>query len=244
MYRVEICDYERGSALHLERVLRKRMSQAVICSVSEEHLQAELGADVMRPDILFVRVNLRTGSGVSLAANLQELDPLLRVIFLADRCDDVSDIFDAKPMGLLMKPFRQEKVYAALDRAIHGLEEAGTDFLQMKNREHLIRVRYQEIRYIESDRRYLYIHKQDGSARVRMKLSELEKRLPGYFARCHQSYIVNLHELVTLTGSSLVLTGGARLPVSRSRSAQTRERVAQLTGMSWLKAGDSCDSND
>ena len=40
MYRVEICDYERGSALHLERVLRKRMSQAVICSVSEEHLQA------------------------------------------------------------------------------------------------------------------------------------------------------------------------------------------------------------
>ena len=225
MYRVEICDYERGSALRLERMLKKRMGQAVIRSVSEEHLQAELGRDVMRPDILFVGIHLRTRRGVSLAAGLQERDPLIRIIFLAERDDDVSDIFDARPMGLLMKPFRQEKIDTALDRAIQDLEEAGADFLQLKNREHLLRMPYQEICYIESDRRYLYIHKQSGSDRVRMKLSELEKLLPDYFVRCHQSYIVNLHELTTLTGSSLVLSGGVRLPVSRSRSVGTRERV-------------------
>lgn len=241
MYRIEICDCERGSALHLERLLKKKMSRAVIRSVSEEHLQEELTSDMVRPDILFVGVSLRTVSGVSLAARLRELDPMIRVIFLAGRRDDVSDIFDAGPMGLLVKPFRQEKIYAALERAIRGLEEESADFLQLKNREHLLRVRYQKIRYIESDRRYLYIHRQDGSDRVRMKLSELETRLPDYFVRCHQSYMVNLYELASLDGSSLVLADGARFPVSRSRREQTRERVEEfweerrLTGISKVK---------
>lgn len=228
MYRIEICDYERGSALQLERMLKKKMNQAVIRSVSEEHLQAELTTDMVRPDILFVGVNLRTKSGVSLAAQLQEMDPLIRVIFLAGRREDVSDIFDAEPVGLLMKPFCQEKIYAALERAVRRLEEAGVDFLQLKNREHLLRVRYEEIRYIESDRRYLYIHRQGGIDRVRMKLSELETRLPDYFVRCHQSYIVNLNEMACLSGSSLVLADGTRFPVSRSRSGRTRERVEGL----------------
>lgn len=228
MYRIEICDYERGSALELERILKKKMSGAVIRSVSEEHLQAELDSDAMRPDILFVGVNLRTKSGVSLAAQLQERDPMIHVIFLAGRRDDVSDIFEAEPLGLLVKPFRREKIDVALKRALGRIEEAGVDFLQIKNREHLLRVRYDEIRYIESEKRYLHIHRQDGSERVRMKLSELEQMLPVYFVRCHQSYIVNLHELAFLNGSSLVLADGAKLPVSRSRSAQTRERVEEF----------------
>lgn len=228
MYRMEICDCERGSALRLERMLKKKMEHAVIRSVSEEHLQAELGMNGMRPDILFISVRLRTESGVSLAARLQECDPMIRVVFLAGREDDVSDIFEADPMGLLIKPFQSEKIYATLERVIRGLEEAGTDFLQLKNREHLFRMRYQEIRYVESNKRYVYIHRQDGSDRVRMKLSELERMLPDYFVRCHQSYIVNMHELSALRGNSLVLTDGMKFPVSRSRSARTRERVREF----------------
>lgn len=230
MYRIEICDCERGSALHLERMLRKKISWAVIRSVSERHLEEELTADMMRPNILFVGVKLRTRSGVSLAAKLREIDPMVRVIFLAGRQDDLSDIFDAAPIGLLVKPFRQEKIYAVLERAIQGIEKESMDFLQLKSREHFFRVRYQEIRYIESDRRYLYIHRQDTSDRVRMKFSELETRLPNYFVRCHQSYMVNLYELAFLDGSSLVLVDGMRFPVSRSRREQTRERVEEFWG--------------
>lgn len=230
MYRIEICDCEWDSALHLERMLKKKISWAVICLVSEERLEEELTSDIVRPDILFISVNLRTRSGVSLAVKLREADPMIHVIFLASRRDDLSDIFEAEPMGLLVKPFRQEKIYATLERVIQGLEKESIDFLQLKNRERLLRVRYQEIRYIESDRRYLYIHKQDGSDRIRMKFSELETRLPDYFVRCHQSYIVNLYELVSLDGNSLVLAGGMRFPISRSRREQTKERVKEFWG--------------
>lgn len=228
MYRVEICDNERGSAICLERILKEKLNQAVIRVVSEEHLQAEIKADAMRPDILFVSVGLQSKSGVTLATQLQLLDPMIRVIFLAGKQDDVSNIFEAEPTGLLMKPFQKEKVYRALTKAFQGLEEDSTEFLQLKNREHLLRVRIQEIRYIESEKRYLKIYKKEADERVRMKLSELEVMLPDYFVRCHQSYLVNLHAIVQVTEHSLIFDDGKTVPISRSRRQQTRERVAEF----------------
>ena len=71
MYRIEICDDERGSALQLARILRNITDQAVIQTVSEEQLFAELPAGMMRPDILFIGVQLKNGDGVSLAKRLK-----------------------------------------------------------------------------------------------------------------------------------------------------------------------------
>lgn len=225
MYRIEICDGVRGSALQLARRLHAITDQAVIQTVSEEQLSAELPAGMMRPDILFIGVQLKSGSGVSLASRLKLADPMIRVIFLAGKEDDVSDIFEAEPSGLLIRPFRQEKVQEVWERAIASFQDVGTDYLQLKNREHLLRVPLKEITYIESDRRYIYIHKHSGKERMRMKLSELEPQLPGYFVRCHQSYIVNLHQMERMSEQSIILVGGTCLPVSRSRKQQTKEGV-------------------
>lgn len=228
MYRVEICDNEQGCALRLERILKAKLNQAVISVISEEHLQAEIQADMTRPDILFVSVKLRTESGVSLAVRIQQIDPMIQVIFLANKRDDVSNIFDAKPIGLLFKPFEKEKIYSALKRAVQRWEAECAEFIQLKTREHLLRVRYQDICYIESDRRYLFIHKKEGTDRIRMKLSEIETLLPDYFVRCHQSYIINIHEVVATMDLRVTLTDGTVLPISRSRRQQMREKVKEV----------------
>ena len=132
MYRIEICDDERGSALQLARILRNITDQAVIQTVSEEQLSEELPAGMMRPDILFIGARLKSGNGISLTARLKQVDPMIRVIFLAGKDDDVSDIFGAEPSGLLMRPFQKEKVYDAFSRAEAGFRELAQEYLQLK----------------------------------------------------------------------------------------------------------------
>lgn len=228
MYRIEICDDVRGSALRLERILREKPDRAVIQIVSKEHLSAELQTGTMRPDLLFVSIKLQTMDSVLLAARLKKEDPMIRVVFLANKQDDVSNIFAADPIGLLIRPFQKEKVYEVFERAVTSLQELGAQYLQLKNREHLLRVPFEDICYIESEKRYLLIHKKSGVERVRMKLSELEEKLPGYFVRCHQSYLANLHMLAEMSDQNLILTDGTCLPISRSRRQKTRECVMKL----------------
>lgn len=228
MYRIEICDGERGSALRLARMLHEITDQAVIQTVSEEQLSAELPAGMMRPDILFIGVQLKNGDGVLLAKRLKQVDPMIRVIFLAGKDDDVSDIFGAEPSGLLMRPFQKEKVRDAFSRAEGGLQELAQEYLQLKNREHLLRVPLADIFYIESDRRYLLVHQRNGVEQMRMKLSELQEQLPAYFVRCHQSYMVNLHMMEQMTDQNITLMDGTCIPISRSRKQETMEGVRNL----------------
>ena len=88
---------------------------------------------------------------------------------------------------------------------------------------------------IESDRRYLFIHKREGVERARMKLSELEGMLPEYFVRCHQSYLANIHMLERMSDQDITLVDGTRLPISRSRRQQTRETVMNFADFCCLK---------
>ena len=50
------------------------------------------------------------------------------------------------------------------------------------------------------------------------------------FVRCHASYIVNLRYFQKMEGSSLKLTDGSVLPVSRNRRQLVLARIRDLYG--------------
>ena len=57
-----------------------------------------------------------------------------------------------------------------------------------------------------------------------MQLGELGELLGEGFARVHQSYLVSLDDVAQLGTHNLTLSDGTTVPVSRSRSAEVRER--------------------
>ena len=66
----------------------------------------------------------------------------------------------------------------------------------------------------------LGVHTRSGRHLLRVTLSHLEQRLDPMFARVHRTAIVNVNEVVELREEErlvLVLSNGARVPVSRSR---------------------------
>ena len=241
-YRIEICEQARGSASRLIHILKEKIHDAVIQNISERHLLAELSGDFRKPDILFVSISLPSTDGITLAAQIKKADPLVQIVFLANQTEDVSDIFVANPSGLLIRPFQMDKVYHALQRSITSFQKLEVSYLQLKNREHLLRIPYQKICYIESDKRYLLIHKTDGIERVRMKLSELEPHMPENFVRCHQSYLVNRNHVIQMKGLLLTLSDGNCLPVSRSHRQQTADGLLHMTNTQMRDCSDENES--
>lgn len=83
---------------------------------------------------------------------------------------------------------------------------------------------------MESSRRNLTIYEAGESSRVLMKLSDMEKLLPEYFLRCHQSYLVNMDRIRKFTLDGIVLIDGRVIPVSRARYTETKDKFLKNLG--------------
>ena len=81
-------------------------------------------------------------------------------------------------------------------------------------KEHLIPI--DSILYIQSSKRVCEIITKDKTYRCYKKLSDFQKELPEYFARCHQSYIVNVKYIASYQSGQFTLTTGSIIPISDS----------------------------
>ena len=88
---------------------------------------------------------------------------------------------------------------------------------------------YSKIRYIGSRGHTLYICCTDGSTQESTgKLNDLEHQICGeIFMRCHQSFIVNMYHVESLSGTDLML-GGEKIPISRRYYDKVKGRYREI----------------
>ena len=91
-------------------------------------------------------------------------------------------------------------------------------------KEHLIPI--DSILYIQSSKRVCEIITDDKIYRCYKKLSDFPKDLPEYFARCHQSYIVNAKYIVSYQSGQFTLTTGAIIPISDSYAKDAKKFIS------------------
>ena len=94
----------------------------------------------------------------------------------------------------------------------------------------IARVRAEDIWYVESERRVLTVHSREEDIRVNMKLSDLEERLPEFFVRVHQSYLVNMKQIRVFSAKGVELADRRIIPVSRPRYAKAKDIFLQFLG--------------
>ena len=110
------------------------------------------------------------------------------------------------------------------------LRESGPVYparLSFKSGDRAIVLKAEEIIWVEAEDYYVLVHSTRGRHLVRLPLASFEDRLdPQVFVRVHRAAIVNLHEVKELDqreGAWLVMSDGARVPVSRSRKRRVEE---------------------
>lgn len=153
------------------------------------------------------------------------------MIFMADNISCMPDIFEAEPTDLLLRPVCEKNLRRALDRAFMYLEANRTQIFEICSRYKKRRIFYQDILYLESDRRYLTIYQREGQERIMMRMQDALEQLPDYFVRCHQSYAVNLRYVMEFSRQWIVLqTDMIKIPVSRSRYEDVKKRLSRIAG--------------
>lgn len=195
-----------------------------------------------RPDLLLLDIELQTGNGFDALRGLSEGD-LPIVIFTTAYDSYALQAFEAQALDYLLKPFDQERLHRALDRARRELvklargalsERSMIDLLSaatkaprdnrliIKSGGRVVFIHIDEIEWIEAAANYVRLHlSSKNSYLYRETISRMADRLdPTEFVRVHRSFIVNISKIKELqpcnNGEFMVsLRSGKEIPCSR-----------------------------
>ncbi len=126
------------------------------------------------------------------------------------------------PSGYLLKPFKREAIYAAIEVAISNFhfhaspltKESGS--IIVRKGEEKIKLLYSEIYYLESDGNYAHIQTITSRFTERRMLKELLTEMVEHpFVRIHKSFAVNREKIRSFTRDKLMI-GEHEVPVGRA----------------------------
>jgi two-component system, LytTR family, response regulator len=232
--RVLLVDDEPLARDRLRQLLRS-FENLLVVGEAEDGEQAIERIIELRPDLLFLDIQMPGCSGLEVAASLPSPRP--RVIFCTAFDQYAIDAFELHAVDYLLKPVTRARLGRAveharsltpdnaedtLNRVVHSDRLYPSRFLAKRGNKFRV-VSQGEICYFESEEGLTKLCTREHEYWVQPTLANLETRLnPVFFFRLSRSSIVNLNEVlevVPLTGGhgEVILKGGARLEVSRRR---------------------------
>ncbi len=173
-------------------------------------------------DLLFLDIQMPFLNGINLLRSISN-KPV--TIFTTAYTQHAHEAYDLDAVDYLLKPFPFERFCHAVQKAREALRlrraPAGPEgMLIVRSERRLVKIPYDEIRYVEGWKEYVKIHTAEGKVVTLESLNHLEEILPlEHFLRVHKSYIVARAYVTQLEGSDLIV-GKARIPVSRARRNQ------------------------
>ena len=214
--RVLIADDDAGMRLILRKKIEKTEGFEIAAEASDGQ-EVMVLFDAVRPDVVFLDVDMPERSGVECARLIQDADPGCMLIFATGHEEYMGEAFEVYAFDYLVKPFKLERLEHTLlrirDRILKlGEAErkpapvlknraASAARLMLKHREGVSFVDVKDILLVQREDRSTVMYTEDGGRYVLPDtLSEMEERLnPELFFRCHKSYIVNLERIRDIT---------------------------------------------
>ncbi len=187
-------------------------------------------------DLLFLDIQMPTLSGNNLLRTLPR-PPV--TIFTTAYADFAVEAFNLNAADYLLKPFSFERFLQAVNKAKERLrenlrqdgltlpngQEESRAFFPVKVDGKVVKVRYDEILFIEGLKEYVRIVCLNTRYVTLESLKNLEDLLPkSNFVRVHKSYIVAKDKVHTLDGNLLEIQKH-KIPISRTRRDEVIQEV-------------------
>ena len=185
------------------------------------------------PDLILLDINLNgKKDGIDLA-NAINRNYKIPFVYTTSYSDSVT-LERAKathPINYLVKPFKEEQLFTAIELALHKLSETESkatdmaksndaivikDALFIKDKFKYTKLNINDILWIKSDGNYLEIQTTSKEELIRATLSNfIEKLNSDVFFKTHKSYIVNLDYLTKLETHSVTIVD-KQIPISKN----------------------------
>lgn len=161
----------------------------------------------LKPDVVFINSSLPK-------LNIEKLDTLISIIYTADAPKFAVQAFENNAVDYLMKPFTLDRFIKSINRArqrhidklLKGKSQDDYFFVKIDSRGKVIKIRFDEITYIEASQNYVVIHMGKKNHLVYLTMKEIEDYLPAdKFIRVHKSYLINEEKVTSIDGNKIGL---------------------------------------
>ena len=102
--------------------------------------------------------------------------------------------FEQEALDYLLKPFDQERFELLMNRLrtrLHDFYHARDNYILVKENNELVRVKPDDIIFIQSDNNNVLLHIDGHTYKKRISLSLIQQQLNKHFIKIHRSYIIN-----------------------------------------------------
>ena len=175
-------------------------------------------------DLVFMDIEMPGLDGLETSRQLRKENKDLFLIFLTSHTELAFDGYEVDAFRFLTKPLNRDKLWKALSDWEQLRLSEERICLNLGDRNQVLS--WSEIRYIQSENVYVNVVTAQQRILVRMKINELEKRMPeSMFFRPHRSYLVNLKHIHSFDSKKIRMVDGIDVPLSRKNAAEFRNRM-------------------
>lgn len=219
MIKCLICDDELIAHQILEAYILQTPG-LVLVAKCRNALEAFAQLEQQSVDLIFLDIEMPLVNGINF---LRTLSNPPKVIFTTAYAEHALESYELNAVDYLLKPFSPDRFAKAVEKAralignTAGTQEKGNDegALVIKEKDGFVRVKHDQILYIEASKDYMKIMTAEKLYLVHITMKKLEESLPPeQFVRTHKSYMVSLKAIRLLKPDELVLTNNAVIPVS------------------------------
>ena len=173
-------------------------------------------------DLMFLDISMPDLSGIDFVKSLEHPP---KVVFTTAFSDFAVEGFRVDAVDYLVKPIGYSDFLKAANKAKSWFEtklmaqtqvKYDDQFLFIKSEYRIVRINFNDIRYIEAMSEYVKIHLTSSSPVMSLlSMKSLENQLPAdRFMRVHRSFIVNLTKITVIERNRIVFGEDIYIPVS------------------------------
>ena len=180
-------------------------------------------------DLIFLDIQMPVITGTEFLRSLRN-PPL--VVFTTAFHNYAVEGFELNSVDYLLKPVTYERFYQSIQRVkdrlrlnVRPASELAIDYLFIKQDSRLIRVNFDNIRYIEAEKDFSSVVTEDRKLLAGMHLKMFESMLPeNLFVRVHRSFIINLSKVGSINGNVVEL-GKTEIPIGGNYKENLLKRL-------------------
>lgn len=184
-------------------------------------------------DVIFLDIQMPDISGIDF---LKTLDKRPLIIFTTAYAEYALEGFELDAVDYLVKPFDFNRFLKAVNKVLQRADKqpsipvnpeksiAHAGFIFVKDGTRLVKVDYDSIQFIKGTREYVTIYTKEKKIMSLQTLRQLELELPSEFIRVHNSFIIYLPAIQSITKNDVEI-GGESIPIGLTYKKAFMERV-------------------
>lgn len=199
----------------------------------------------LSPDLILLDININGPiDGVQVATIIKQ-DYKIPFVFLTAFTDKqtLDRVKQTDPYGYIVKPFEEKDLEVTIELALYKFkkdkeisenstetknltkEKDFDDYLYVKDKTKLVKLKIKEICWIEAYDNYCFIKTSSEKQLVSYTLKELEQLITSKdLIRVHRSYIVHIHKIDTIENNALYIEN-TPIPLGKSYKEDFMKRL-------------------